>query len=139
AGAYLSSLDQKLLIETFIENSYKYWGQIKDNNEAFFVDNCGNVFAKLPVGQGDIDAFRVLFTKKDENGNYIIVPDDRTTIWDYFESFVKISIKYVHKIRECYLAQGEDGKMRPRYRHNKFPEIKVRELAKIWDITLPMP
>lgn len=139
AGTYLSSLDKKILIETFIENSYKYWKEIKEHNENFFVENCSKVFSKLPVGQGNIDAFKILFTKKDGDGNYIIDNEDRITIWEYFESFVKISIKYVHRIRDCYLEQDAEGKYKPRYRYNKFPEIKVRELSKIWAIELEMP
>lgn len=139
AHVYLINLDKKFLIETFIEHSHNYWEKIRLQEESFFVENCSEIFGKLPVDKGNIDAFKLLFSKKDEKGNFVITPDDKATIWEFFGSFVKICIKYIHRIREVHNEEGPDGKFRPRYRYQNFPQIKVRELAKLWGINLEMP
>ena len=141
AGAYLSSFDKKELIETFITHTHeKCWEEIRLQNENFFIEHSDSIFGNLPVGKGNIDAFKVLFTSLDKNGKSIISTDDKNAIFDIFASLVKICIKYVHRVRDCYLAEDKTtGKMRPYYRHNLFPEIKVREHAKKWDIELQIP
>jgi hypothetical protein len=139
AHVYLTTLDKKYLLDTFIEHSHSHWEKIRLREESFFLENCSTIFGKLPVDKGNIDAFKMLFSKKDDKGNFVITSDDKATIWEFFASFVKISIKYIHRIREVYMEEGQDGKFRPRYRYQHFPNIKVRELAKLWGIDLPMP
>ena len=136
--AYLSGLDKIELIETFITYSNEYWDEIKSRNENFFVEHAAKVFAHVPVDQGKISAFKMLFTAKDENGENVIIQEDRDAIWDMFFSLVKICIKYIHKIRDCQLVE-ENNKMRPKYMNNRFPEIKVLQSAKKWDIDLDIP
>ena len=139
AQAYLNSLDKTLLMETFITHSHNFWEEIRLRHENFFVEHSKDIFGQLPVEQGNIDAFKMLFTSKDANGNPLIEEEDRDAIWEMFGSLVKICIKYIHRIRDCHLEENKDGKMVPRYRYNRFPEIKVREHAKKWDITLDIP
>ena len=139
AQAYLNSLDKVLLIETFINHSHDFWEEIRLKNENFFISHSGEIFGKLPVDQGNIDAFKMLFTSKDKNGEDLIEEEDREAIWEIFGSLVKICIKYVHRVRDCYLEEKEDGKMAPRYRYNKFPKIKVREHARKWGVELIIP
>ena len=138
AQAYLNSMNKIDLIEIFITHSHMYWEEIRNREENFFIEHSGEIFGKLPVDKGNIDAFKMLFTSKDKNGNDLVEEEDRDAVWDMFGSLVKISLKYIHRVRDCYLEECE-GKMRPRYRHNKFPEIKVREHAKKWDIVLNIP
>jgi hypothetical protein len=140
AKAYLSNYDKVELIETFITYSNEYWDEIKKRNENFFIEHSGKIFAHLPVGKGNISAFKMLFTTKDKDGNPVINNNDRDAVWDMFDSLVKICIKYIHRVRECVVARNEEtGKMRPMYKNNKFPDIKVREHAKKWDIVLDIP
>ena len=150
AEKYLESCDSTQLIEKFIDSCNKhyetgkydptkdYWEKIRERNEVFFAENAHSIFNNLPVDTKNINAFKIFFTAKDDQGNKIIPDDDRNAIWDIFDSLVKISIKYVHRIREVRLDKTEQG-LRPVYTNNKFPQIKVRKLAKIWDITLPIP
>ncbi len=139
AGAYLSSFNKIELTETFIEHTHEIcWEEIRNRNEIFFIEHSEQIFGKLPVGQGNIDAFKILFTAKDSNGESIISDDDKDAIWDHFGTLVKICIKYVHKVRDCYLFE-KDNKFVPRYRYNRFPSIKVRDHAKKWDIELFIP
>ena len=65
------------LIETFIKYSNGYWDEILNRNEDFFKSHSGKVFGNLPVGEGNIDAFKMLFTSKDEDGEFIICKEDR--------------------------------------------------------------
>lgn len=140
AKAYLNSLDKTVLIETFIKHSNGYWEEIRQRNEDFFIHHSGEIFGKLPVDKGNIDAFKMLFTTKDSDGNPLIEEEDRDAVWDMFSSLVKICIKYIHRVRDCHLsANPETGKMRPRYRNNRFPQIKVREHARNWNIKLEIP
>lgn len=138
AENYLKNYDPVKLIETFITHSYPFWKQIKDREEDFFANNAHVIFKHLPVDPSNINAFKVFFTAVDDQGEHIIVSDDRDAIWDIFDSLVKICIKYIHKVREVKLIKTENG-LRPKYQNNKFPEIKVRELARQWGIELPIP
>lgn len=141
AGAYLSSFNKVELIEIFIENTHEIcWEKIRNRNENFFIEHSEQIFGKLPISQGNIDAFKILFTAKDQKGESIISDEDKDAIWDHFGTLVKICIKYVHRVRECYLFEDkEKNKFLPKYRHNRFPQIKVREHAKKWDIELFIP
>ena len=138
AQGYLNTLDKTLLMETFVTHSHMFWEEIRVRNENFFVEHSGEIFGKLPVEQGNIDAFKMLFTSKDAKGQSLIEEEDKDAIWEMFGSLVKICVKYIHRVRDCHLVEKE-GKMVPRYRYNKFPEIKVREHAKKWDINLEIP
>jgi len=139
ASAYLKNYDDVDLIEVFVSHSHKYWDEIRAHNENFFIEHSSSIFSKLPVGQGNIDAFKTLFTAK-KNGVSIISDEDKAGIWEHFESLVKICIKYVHKIRVCYLKENpETKKMHPCYKFNRFPEIKVLEHAKKWGVEIEIP
>lgn len=139
AGGYVSGIDKKELIETFISGTeVKHpgcWEQIRERQEKFFIEHTDAIFGNLPVGKEYIDSFREFFTDPK-----IIEKEDKGAIFDHVSSMVKICIKYVHRVRQCYLEEDpETKKMRPRYRYNIFPAIKVREHAKKWEIKLPMP
>lgn len=138
ARAYLSNYDKKELIETFTTYSHTYWEEIRNRNENFFIEHSHKIFSHLPIGKGNIDAFKMLFTSKDENGEFVICQDDRDAVWDMFDSLTKICIKYIHRIRECVLEE-KNGVMVPRYKNNLFPSIKVRSHAKNWGIELEIP
>jgi len=138
AENYLEGYDPKKLIDVFIRYSHNFWDQIKNRDEIFFIENAHVIFKHLPVDSSNINAFKVFFTAKDENGNNIIEEDDRMAIWDIFESLVKICIKFIHRVRGVKLVSTKKG-LRPAYIEKKYPKIKVKELAKLWKIDLPMP
>jgi hypothetical protein len=138
AGSYLKTYDPVTLIEVFIKHSHMHWNKIKERSENFFIDNAHVIFQQLPMDSKNINAFKVLFTAVDDKGNKIIGQDDRNAVWDIFDSLVKICIKYIHTARGVKLVQTPNG-LRPAYKNKKFGDIKVRELAKIWEITLTLP
>lgn len=141
--SYLAGLDKTDVIKAFINNSYgqegvNYWDEVRERNEQFFIKHSDQVFANVPVGKGNMTAFKTLFTAKDDSGDFIINDEDRDAIWDMFFSLIKICIKYIHRVRECVLVEI-DGKWKRRYTKNFFPRIKVLKEAKKWDIELEMP
>ena len=138
AENYLENYDSVELIDVFIRHSYPHWEQIREHNETFFIKNAHVVFKHLPVDTDNINAFRVFFIAKDQNGNDIIEEDDRLAIWNIFESLVKICIKYIHRVRGVKLVGTSQG-LRPAYIKKLYPKIKVKELAKLWEIDLPIP
>lgn len=143
AKGYISGLDKIDLITAFINNSYgpqnnNYWDEIRERNETFFIEHSDSVFANVPVGKGNMTAFKTLFTAVDEDGKNIIIQEDRDAIWDMFYSLVKICIKYIHRVRECVVLEIGD-KWKRRYKKNLFPRIKVISEAKKWDVELEMP
>ena len=135
ARGYLAGYDPDDLINTFIKYSHMYWGEIYERSEDFFIDHANEIFGHLPIKTNNINAFKILFTSVDENDEHIIIDEDRDAIWDIFDSLVKICIKYVHRIRGIVLKSTTNG-IRPVYKKNIYPEIKVRELARIWGIKL---
>ena len=80
----------------------------------------------------------MLFTATDEDGEFIVIQEDRDALWDMFDSIVKICVKYIHRIRGVKLVDTGKG-MRPIYSKKSFPEIRVREIARKWEIELPIP
>ena len=138
ARGYLSGYNKTELIDTFIKYSWEYWGEISERNQDFFIEHANSIFEHLPVKTENINAFKVFMRAKDEYGEYVICQEDREAIWDYFEAMVKISIKYIHRVRGVKLIEKENG-FKPVYIKSKFPSIKVRKLAKEWNIELPMP
>ena len=138
AGVYISSIDKTVLIDTFITHTHEEcWEQIRKREDRFFIENSSKIFGKLPIQSEQIDAFKYLFTTKDANGP-IITPEDKTAIFDIASSLVKIAIKYIHRKR-CVELVEVDGKMKPRYKFNFMADIKVRDAAQKWNITLDMP
>ena len=146
AENYLESYDKIKLIEAFIiaeeqtieDKQPSNWEKIREHDEKFFIENAHLIFKQLPIDSKNINAFKIFFTSKDSKGKNIIGEDDRNAIWIIFESLVKICIKYVHKVRGVKLVSTENG-MRPAYVNKKFSKIKVRELAKLWNIDLMLP
>ena len=71
---------------------------------------------------------------KDSQGNKLVDETDRDTLWRFFFSFVKISIKFVHDEREPYYIDGQF-----RYAKKYFPEIDLQVQSKKWGIKLAFP
>lgn len=131
---YLETYDKVKLINNFIEYTHLYWNEIKDRDETFFIDHANEIFKDFPL-QKEVSLFSILFTSKTKTGEFVIVLEDREAIWEYFDSLVKISIKYLHRIRELKMIQKEDGIVL-RYRNKIFPQVELKKHAKYWGIKL---
>lgn len=135
----LETFDRKWTIDGFIQHGHEHWDNIRNRNESFFEENAGNIFNGLPMN--NVDAFKKLFTLKDEAGNFVVPQEDRESVWKFIECMIIICIKYVHEMREPFTRKGEDGKIRKFYaRGNFFEEItNLNHHAKIWNIKLEWP
>src|SRR5579885_115460 len=118
-------MDKRTLIDNFILYSHMHWGQIKRREEKFFNENAKDVFKDLPLG--NVDAFKQLFNLKDEKGNFVIDPKDKDVIWDYFQSFVKICIHYIHRHRRPSVIDGK-----PCYWAKFHEEVDMRKTILEW-------
>lgn len=141
ASRLIEKLDKETLINGFIKFSHMHWGEIKKRKREFFLDHARGIFAGLPLN--NIDAFKMLFELKKEDGSHLVCGDDEETLWLYFESLVKVSIKYIHRKRMPKSYKTERGVMFEYTRSDFFNDdnikINLEEHAKIWEIHLDFP
>lgn len=137
AVTIISSFDKHYLIQGFIEGSHETcWDGIKRRDEVFFVENAGNIFKYLPMDK--VNLFKDLFTTKDMNGNSVISQPFKDQLWDLLDAMVKISIKYVHKNRNPYSIQTNEGIVNG-YSTSFFNQVDVGKHANIWGVKLDFP
>ena len=96
----LSPLSKESILTTFINKSYKYWDQIYDKKEEFITKNAFDVFVDIPKEY--IVKFVEMFSTPG-----LVEEKDRVTIQRHFESFVRISINYVHQWQEPILIDDQ--------------------------------
>ena len=131
---FLQGHTSEKIIHTFADKSYDYWASIKNREESFFKDSCKKVFSDLP--EDYVDSFRKLFETTDTNGQSIITDDEKNLIWDYFESFVKISLHYIHEGRKPQIIINNEGRSQKIYRQNFFKNVKLQKESKNWNVKL---
>jgi hypothetical protein len=154
AKLYISSIDADKMITRFIKKTHTHWGQIKGKDKKYFQDIGLNIFNiiqdegldKIKGGVGDgeddgnseivnsvseeqIENFKKLLEGEYEfeGAEYKIFDDEREgDIWSIMDSFVKISICYIHDVR-----REVDGE----YTVDFMPQICVSDEAKKWGIS----
>lgn len=116
ASAIMELYDDDLIINTFINSSYRGWSSVLRKDPNYFLENSKNIFGNLPVNVGEcID--------KLINAPCTIVPtDDKNLIWEYFHSLVKISIRHIHEQRK------KDSQ--------SFKEIDIDSISREWKVAL---
>ena len=97
---YLSRLDPKDLLRTFVEHSYTYWSEIANRDNAFFDQHAESVFNLDAVVDADLKAvigdtrnvvlFRQLLTCQE-----VVTEQDKLLFWNYFETMVRICWKAI--------------------------------------------
>lgn len=132
-SVFLGTMDEVTIIDVFIKNSYMHWVKIHGRDESFFMDNAKDIFSKVP-GSQHLDSFKVLMESKTATGENVIITEDRDALWDYFDSLIKICIKYIHQGRGPKVID-KDGKSTPVYTVKFYPEItNLHHMAKLWKI-----
>lgn len=142
----LEKLDHVTVIHTFISKSYEgeriaefkdhCWEKIRGRDRTFFLQNAGKIFSDLPmVPTNSVNAFSKMFSLKDAEGNFVVSKEDEEEIWEYFESLVKIAIKYIHEKRHPVLIHRESEEIR-RYENRAFENIDIVRHARSWGIDL---
>lgn len=136
AAAAISQFDRKIIIDNFIKYSWKFWDKIIARDQEFIAEHADEIFFDLD--QNHVDAFKMLYTSKDDRGRPIISQEDLDAIWDYFDSQIKICIKYIHENRKVVLKSTPNG-MKPGYTVDFFPEIKLSKYTEHYRINLKYP
>jgi len=140
----LEKLDHITVIHSFIRKSNEKektegdlkehcWEKIRVRDRRFFLQNAGKIFSDLPMSK--VNAFSHMFSLKDADGNFVVSKEDEEEIWEYFESLVKIAIKYIHEKRQPILIRHESEEIR-RYEKRAFEEVDLASHAKFWEIEL---
>lgn len=142
----LERISGKAIISTFINKSNTNadgkvfsmeehcWSKIRSRDRSFFVENAGEIFSGLPVER--VDAFSKMFSAVDENGKPVVPEEDEQEIWEYFESFVKISIKYIHENRKPVAIRTGTEELRKYENESFFVDVNLLDHADSWGITL---
>lgn len=146
AVCILSKLNHVSVIDTFIRKSsydeegnpvpFKEhcWTKIRARDRKFFLENAGEIFSNLPSNR--VDAFGRMFSLKDEDDNPVVPKEDEDEIWEYFESLVRISIKYVHQKRKPKLIRRGTEEIRRYEVSTFFSDINIAHHAENWSIEL---
>lgn len=114
-------------------NKVVIWEKILTRDESFFLENANDIFAKdsyVPVD--NINAFKIIFTTLDPQGNPIISDEEKIIIWEYFDTLLKISIKFIHDGRKPYLNDNQESCYKERY----YSDIPILEYAKRYNLQL---
>lgn len=138
AKAFLSFYDKEKALTNFITYSYPYWGAIIDRDHQTIFNNAGDIFKDLQLNNlGDkINAFKVLYSATDKSGTKIVSADDIEAVMQFFDSFIKIAIKYVHDKRVPRLRKNADGTSRKVYLNKCFEDIKLNEYINHYKMVL---
>ena len=134
ASEYLKAKDPEKLLQNFIKYSYKHWEKIKKRNENFFGEEASKIFPDLP--SSIIELFCKLLYLEDGDNQRVISEEQREEVWIIFESFVKISINYIHQERKPCIKIYEDGREKKRYTMKFFKEIDLEPICELWKIEL---
>lgn len=148
AGELIFKMDKFRVINGFIFYSHIHWDMIKARDRDFFTDHekAGSIFRDIPLNS--VTPFRDLFTLKDIKGDLIIDNNDITSLWAFFDSLVKICIKYTHKRRLPFSIKATDGTINHKYNDEKLNDfdksykldiVDVTHHAKNWEIKLDFP
>lgn len=108
---YIGGYDKKAAIVNFVKSSYPHWEQIRKKEVKFFAENAGSVFSQFPGG--NVQAFGALYEAKDKEGKPALADATIETLWGYFHSLVKISIKFIYRERENKDYTEHFGKINP--------------------------
>lgn len=148
ASKYLqNNYDKRSLIEGFIlqshppnprDNSLDHtlWDKILKKDEEFFREKAFDIFKNLPSDA--VDAFKKLSTYQDpKTKKDIISKEEKEEIISYFHAFVKISIKYIHAMRQPYIETSPNNERKYHYKNSNFMKgINVLAHAKAWNVQL---
>lgn len=134
--SFLDAFTSEDLIESFVEYSFIrqadgsvdcIWDKIYEKNEEYISMKAGFLFRNLPIPPDKISTFQVLFKSKDSQGNLVINETDRSAIWKYLNSTVKITLTYIHEQRCPKLKKLDDGTMKAVYTRDYRRNIDLKK------------
>jgi len=140
------------MIKNFIKRTNEHWDKIREEDEEYFKSIGLNLFSmveekgldkikqedeELKAGGTLVEKFSsshiknfktILESSYNDGGEEVEVFDKirRKNVWKIMQSFVKISLVFIHENRK----PDEEG----RYTVEFFPDIPVKETAKSWGV-----
>lgn len=110
----LINFDKTQILENFIFYSYplegnemgSHWDELIARNENFFLNHSDRIFSDMPLD--NVNAFKTLFDAKKSNKEAVVALEDRESIKDYFISYIKICLHYIHEGRKPYLNEKQE-------------------------------
>lgn len=128
------------LIEGFIRSSIPFWPAIKARKEEDMAQHIGLILGKLPQGLADMVQGTL---KMKQGGELVIAPETMNAIWEYLESLVTLSVRYIHQKRAPALIDGKMQYTNPTYADGVaregqpfIPKVVVREMVELWQIKM---
>jgi len=130
---YILSHDKKYLINTFTDNSYKYWTDIKNKNELSLTNNIDKIFGDY-TSRPEFESIKLIFSS-------YIDEESKSYIWICLSSLVKLCIENVFLERGTTVSRvkNNEGKsvLKIQYKNKElYPEIKLIEHIKAWELSL---
>lgn len=126
---YLLSQDKDYTVKSFIENSYKYWDNIKNKDEKTMLMNSEAILGEH-ANNPEFASVKLIFTSE-------IDSEAKESIWRCIHALVTLSVKYVYTERGMNVIRA-DNKLRISYTKNKsfMEEVDVIKCNKDWNIKL---
>lgn len=90
---FFSCMSERDLMQHVIENIIPFATQIRAQDIRFFITQKHKIFEGLPDDK--VEHFEKLIVSPEENGG--MADSDRTIIWSYFSTIVKIAEEYKKK------------------------------------------
>ena len=138
--AKVEETDEVELIEGFIRSSIPFWPAIKTRKEEDMAQHIGLILGKLPEGLANMVQGTL---KMKQGGELVIAPETMNAIWEYLESLVTLSVRYIHEKRAPALVDGKMQYTNPTYADGVaregepfIPKVVVREMVELWQIKM---
>lgn len=136
ANSKIKELGSKYAIDQFITRSSKYWKTIHEKN---FDELKGHLSEMCPLIPADtLNQFVQLYSGKKSDGKSYIPTDDIEALWEYVFNFIKLGINYIHFNRKPQYTEAKAAEKTGSFTYtaNFFPDVKVGEMAKLYNVKL---
>jgi hypothetical protein len=128
---FIHAASSQMIIEEFITYTYPLWAQIHKKNEFELLEEIKRLSAI--VGSKSIEIIRELLVLKNTDGSSYISNEEREILWKYLSSLIKISLHYIHEVREPIRCINPPFQYK--YANNKFSHVNnLHELVEKWGI-----
>lgn len=122
--------------EKFITSTYKHWKFILAKDRTYFIDNAEEVLSVFSVIGAQ--CFKQLFSAKsaEDETIYAIDGEDADEFWEYFITFIKMSIRHIHRHRNPTVHRVNNTVTTSYDNKEYLKDINIEYWAPICDINL---
>jgi hypothetical protein len=136
ANSKIKEFGNKYATDQFIIKSNKYWKNIYERDIDVLKNHLSEMCPLIPTNI--LDQFVQLCVGKTQSGKSYIDSDDMDALWDFVFNFIKISIQYIHYNRKPEYSEAKSESKTPTFTYtaNFFPDVKVGEMVKLYNVKL---